>query len=68
MAGPRLESISVIDTSKEELQQLSFEIWKNPELNYEEHFAHKVLTDFLERKGFSVERGYCGIKTAFKAV
>ena len=68
MEGLKSGSIAAIDKNKEELQQLSFEIWSNPELNYEEHLAHKLITDFLERKGFAVERGYCEIKTAFRAV
>ena len=56
-----------IDRNRLELRKLSEEIWKNPELNYEEHTAHKLLTDFLEEKGFTVERGYCGMQTAFRA-
>ena len=33
----------------------------------EEHKAHEFLTDFLEKKGFTVERSYTGIQTAFRA-
>jgi metal-dependent amidase/aminoacylase/carboxypeptidase family protein len=36
------------------------------ELNFEEHHAHKILTDYLEKKGFTVERKYV-VDTAFKA-
>ena len=53
--------------SAQELCRLSNEIWGSPELNFEEHKAHKMLTDFLEKEGFSVERSYTGIETAFKA-
>ena len=56
-----------IESNKDDLQALSEEIWRNPELGFEENKAHQVLTDFLEKKGFSVERGYCGISTAFRA-
>ena len=56
-----------IDGAKDELKFLSQELWKNPELGLEEHKAHKLLTDFLENKGFSVERGYCKMDTAFRA-
>ena len=38
-----------------------------PELNFEEYNAHELLTTFLEKKDFSVERSYTGIKTAFRA-
>ena len=58
---------SVIDSYVHELKGLSQEIWRNPELNYEEHTAHRLLTDYLEEKGFTVERGYCDLPTAFRA-
>ncbi|XP_003392005.2 PREDICTED: peptidase M20 domain-containing protein 2-like, partial [Amphimedon queenslandica] len=56
-----------IEKEKESLKALSHEIWSNPELNYEEVIAHKVLTDYLEAKGFAVDREFCNIKTAFRA-
>ena len=56
-----------IETCTKELYQLSDEIWKNPELCYEEYKAHDLLTNFLEKKGFTVERSFTGIKTAFRA-
>ena len=56
-----------IDSTQEELGNLSGEIWKNPELGLKEHKAHELLTTFLEKKGFTVERSYTGIETAFKA-
>ena len=34
---------------------------------YEEYKAHELLTNFLEKKGFTVERSYTGIQTAFRA-
>lgn len=34
---------------------------------YEEHHAHKILTDLLESRGFDVKRGAFDIPTAFKA-
>ena len=58
---------ATIDGCRDELQELSGEIWRNPELGFEEVKAHELLTDFLEKKGFAVERSYTGIKTAFRA-
>lgn len=58
---------AAIDGSKEELIQVSDAIWRNPELSYQEHKAHETLTNFLESKGFLVERSYTGIETAFRA-
>ena len=58
---------TAIDSDKSELEELSSTIHSNPELAWEEHKAHELLTDFLERKGFVVERSYTGIETAFRA-
>ncbi len=56
-----------IDDNKNELVELSSAIWNNPELGWEEYQAHELLTGFLEKNGFNVERSYTGIKTAFRA-
>ena len=55
-----------IDNRKDELNHISQEIWKNPELNFEERFAHKVLTEFLEKEGFEVHKSY-PLQTSFIA-
>lgn len=39
----------------------------HPEVAYEEHQAAAHLADFLERRGFRVERGIAGLPTAFRA-
>ncbi len=56
-----------IDDYAEKLFSLSNEVWKNPELNFKEFKAHELLTNFLEKEGFTVERSYTGIETAFRA-
>ena len=58
---------AAVDVNKEELSLLSSEIWKNPELGFKEHKAHELLTSFLEKKGFALERSFTGIETAFRA-
>jgi amidohydrolase len=58
---------SSIDENTEELRTIGEKIWSSPELCYKEHKAHDLLTDFLEKKGFSVERSYTGMETAFRA-
>jgi amidohydrolase len=67
MATPHTLVTTAIQSQKKSLNRLSNEIWQNPELCFEEHAAHKVLTDYLEGQGFAVERHYCGMKTAFRA-
>jgi len=49
------------------LVEASHSIHANPELNFEEHHAHEVLTGILEDQGLEVERGACDLPTAFRA-
>lgn len=56
-----------IDAAADVLNELSQDIWKNPELNFKEVHAHGVLTDFLETRGLSVERNYA-LDTGFRSV
>lgn len=58
----------VIDSFSEDLRSVSMDIHSHPELNFEEHHAHKALTGFLEGNGFAVTRGAYDMPTAFKAV
>ncbi|VDI01410.1 Hypothetical predicted protein [Mytilus galloprovincialis] len=55
-----------IDEESEELEELSKEIWQKPELNFEEHYAHEKLTNFLESKGFNVTKKFV-LENGFKA-
>ena len=68
-SGSALKAISSarIDQSSELLHQVSDQIWKNPEVALTEKKAHSLLTTFLDNHGFTVERSYTGIETAFKA-
>ncbi|MDP6879012.1 MAG: amidohydrolase, partial [Candidatus Marinimicrobia bacterium] len=49
------------------LIKISDEIWKNAELALEEHKSSKILADYAEKNGFSLERGVAGMPTAFIA-
>ena len=57
-----------IDSLKSELHHISKEIWSHPEQNFNEVFAHNLLTSYLKEKGFTVTSGCGGLPTAFKAV
>ncbi|XP_078698235.1 peptidase M20 domain-containing protein 2-like isoform X2 [Branchiostoma floridae x Branchiostoma belcheri] len=63
----KAKSSAAIQNCASDLYDLSQEIWKNPELAFKEHRAHQVLTDFLEKQGFRVDRHY-KLDTAFRAV
>ena len=50
-----------------ELNELSLEIYNNPELGYQEHKACKLHTDILRKYGFNVQENFSGVETGFKA-
>ena len=58
---------NAIDAARDDLLHISREIHARPEIRYEEHFAHQLLSDALERYGFVAERGAGGVATAFVA-
>jgi amidohydrolase len=49
------------------LIEASHEIWEHPELNYQEHFAHELLTGILDDEGLSPQRAYLDVPTAFRS-
>ncbi|TFK31806.1 hypothetical protein BDQ12DRAFT_693512 [Crucibulum laeve] len=49
-----------------ELRALSLDIHAHPELKFEEYHAHDVLTAFMDKHGFKVERKY-HLETAWRA-
>ncbi|CAK7223146.1 hypothetical protein SBRCBS47491_005106 [Sporothrix bragantina] len=64
-----LQAISdaAINEANAVLREINLSLHSNPEIMYQEHHAHKILTDLLEERGFDVERGAFGISTAFRA-
>ncbi|MGL5625721.1 M20 family metallopeptidase [Cetobacterium sp.] len=59
--------IGFLDENRDEFISLSQNIHKNPEIGNEEYFASELLTNYLESKGFDVERDIAGHKTGFIA-
>lgn len=57
-----------IEKSKDELFEISDYIFDNPEVGLEEYKASERLCKYLEDNGFNVQKGICGLDTAFKAV
>jgi len=58
---------SYIDDISDELIEISHAIHENPELGYEEYFAHEQLTKVLIDKGLNVSKGAYELDTAFEA-
>ena len=56
-----------VDRRAEVLVDVSRQIHAHPELNFEEQFAHDLLTDVLAGEGLAVTRAARGVDTAFEA-
>jgi amidohydrolase len=56
-----------VEKRAELLLDVSHRIHANPETNYEEHYAHDLLTEVIEGDGLTVTRRARGIDTAFEA-
>jgi amidohydrolase len=56
-----------VDAQRGTLAELSRRIHAHPELKFEESQASGWLADYLEQAGYAVERGACGLPTAFVA-
>jgi aminobenzoyl-glutamate utilization protein B len=63
----RTELISEIDSKKEFAAQLNDQIFSFSELGFQEVETTKLLTQILEKEGFTIERGISGIPTAWLA-
>ncbi|MCX7620413.1 MAG: M20 family metallopeptidase [Acidimicrobiales bacterium] len=67
LAEAKARLCAEVETRADLLIDVSHQIHARPELGYEEHFAHRLLTEVLEREGLAVERSAYGIETAFVA-
>src|SRR5262245_17876074 len=67
VAALKRRACDEIDRLADRLLNASHEIHAHPELNFEEHFAHELLTDELERSGLKPQRGAYDVATAFRA-
>lgn len=56
-----------VDRLAPQLLKASHDIHAHPELNFEEHYAHDLLTDLLEQAGLATQRHAYGTATAFEA-
>ncbi len=56
-----------IESHKNDLITISDEIWAKAETAFEEYDSSKILSDYAENNGFTVEKGVAGMPTAFVA-
>jgi amidohydrolase len=61
------DACACVDAAARDLNDLSLRIHGAPELKFEEHRAVAWLAEFLEQRGYAVERGAYGLTTAFAA-
>jgi amidohydrolase len=59
--------VAEVDKRADVLVDASHQLHDRPELGYEEHFAHDLLTSILEADGLPVVRGARELETAFEA-
>ena len=59
--------VASVEKHKSELIKISDSIWALAETAFEEHKSAKILADYAEKNGMTVERGVAGIPTAFTA-
>jgi aminobenzoyl-glutamate utilization protein B len=61
------EAVASVDRQRDELINISNQIWAFAETALRETRSAKVLADYAEKQGFKVERGVAGMPTAFTA-
>src|SRR5262245_30689627 len=67
LAALKERAFACVDAERDALIDLSLRIHRTPELRLAEHQASAWLVEYLERAGFTVERGAYGLPTAFAA-
>ena len=62
------KAFASIDTQATELQAMADDIYDHPEIGPHEVHASGLLTDYLAKYGFAVEKGIGGLPTSFRAI
>ncbi|KAH7371477.1 putative amidohydrolase [Pyrenochaeta sp. MPI-SDFR-AT-0127] len=62
----RLTITSTITDSSPELLKINKALHSHPELGYEEHFAHEIITTYLSSLGFNVKKHAYNLDTSFE--
>jgi amidohydrolase len=60
------ELLNIVERYVPVLDELSIEVWKNPELGFEEFIACELQCNLLKKWGFEVSKNYCGFETAYR--
>lgn len=67
MMEEKKAALAVIEEKKELIKEVADRIWEYAELSLQEYRSCDLYCEILKKEGFFVEKGICGIKTAFSA-
>ena len=67
MSSAKKAAIASVEKHRDNLIEISDDIWELAETAFEETESAKILADYAEKQGFTVERGVAGMPTAFVA-
>ena len=59
---------NLVETEKKRIVGLGKYLHAHPEIGFQEYLAEEAISAFLKDTGYRMERGYGGLKTAFRAV
>ena len=65
MNEKKASALAFIDETAVVYKKIADEIWENPELSLKEFKSAALYCEELEKLGFTVTKGLCGIETAF---
>ena len=67
MIPEKQAAIEAIEAKRDVITDVADHIWEYAELSLQEEKSAALYCEVLEREGFQVEKGICGIETAFSA-
>ena len=67
MTAEKQLALQAIEQKKEIITEVADKIWEYAELSLQEFKSSALYCTILEKEGFQVEKGICGIETAFSA-
>ena len=67
MTKEKLTAVAAIENKAPLVAQVADRVWEYAELSLQEEQSAALYCEVLEQEGFTVEKGVCGISTAFAA-
>lgn len=67
MSPEKQAALAAIEAKEDTITCIADSVWEYAELSLQEYKSCALYCEVLEKEGFQVERGICGIETAFSA-